>query len=110
MIVNQLLNSNEITCITTVLAYIYKNKIMVNQNILTKLLYHEDDNIRKHTVVYLCKFNTKASNIKILKEYSTKENYYYNVVSMFDKLIYSPTFIRKININKFEKELLNKVY
>lgn len=109
-IVNQLLNSNEITCITTALAYIYKNNIMVNLNILTKLLYLEDDNIRKYIVVYLCKFNTKTSNIKILKGYSAKESYYYNVVSIFDKLIFSPTFIRKININKFEKELLNMVY
>lgn len=75
--------------------------------LLKPLLGHENENIRRLVCYYaVCTLN-KAATEKLLNEYLGRGRYFYNVVTLLDRALYSPKVFRS-SFLKEEREFFEK--
>jgi hypothetical protein len=90
----EIIDTGDKTCILAALAFSYQKKLLIGANLTKKLLKNEDADIRTLTVFYLATLFKRDICKKIIKECYADTNYYYNVITAFDRLLFGPKFLK----------------
>jgi hypothetical protein len=70
------------------------------------LLTDESDGNRARGIYYLSQKLPKPELEEILVEYQNEPTYYYNVVTWFDRLLYSPSPLKEFFVRQLAKQVL----
>jgi len=71
--------------------------------LLKALLAHENENIRRLVCYYGVRVLTKPAMRKLLEEYLLRGRYFYNVVTLLDRALYSPKPMRDMYAREDEE-------
>jgi len=100
-IIEKIFDSQKYALMKKAIAFSLKFKRPIPPKIVSSLLFCDDDEVRVYAVALINKIQTIKENQELLKKYTTKESYYYNVVCWLDRILYAPSPLRK----KFEETL-----
>lgn len=113
-IAEKIIDSNESKLVVNTLAFCLKTNKKMNESRLFSLLYDIDNEIRiaTFTYLYLIKDGQERKNFCknfLNKYFNVSTTYYYNIVCWFDRVVYSPTKIRRSYELELERKLLEKI-
>lgn len=71
--------------------------------VLEKLLFSEDEDIRRMACYFAVKTQTKKQLRQLLNNYLTQGWYFYNVVVMIDRTLYAPPDLAALFVSDEQK-------
>lgn len=105
-VIEKLLGYENSKTVEASLALAIQMEFKLDTSKVKKLLFSETDSVRELATVYLIQTFTRRKSIATLNEYTDSPTYYYNVVSLLDKLLYSPKEIRENKLNILMKKIM----
>jgi|GEM_PF-5849246 len=100
---NDLLASPTQIKVWCIVVHALKANDMAIWTILEKLLLHEAEDLRRMACYFAIKTQTKKQLTELLNKYLSQGQYYYNVVVMLDRAVYSPKDLAALYLADDEK-------
>jgi hypothetical protein len=105
-ILRKLLDSNNQRAISITLAICYRDRLVVDCDLVKTLLKSDDSNIRESAVIFLSTKLRKKELEIVMGWYHENGTYYYDVISMIDNVLYAPIQIRRMTKTKVVKKMM----
>jgi hypothetical protein len=100
---NDLLASPTKTKVWCIVSQALKTSDTAIWKVLEKLLFNEDEDIRRMACYFAVKTQTKKQLTALLNKYLTQGWYYYNVVVIIDRALYAPKDLAALFLSDEEK-------